>query len=67
MITPNTSFQKADPDIVSLRKTTLLNIIGGLDRDDSGDLIIDGISTIDYHDRDWDTYRNHSIGCVFQT
>jgi len=48
-------------------KTTLLNIIGGLDRYDSGDLIIDGISTKDYHDRDWDTYRNHSIGFVFQT
>ncbi len=47
-------------------KTTLLNIIGGLDRYDSGDLIIDGISTKDYRDRDWDTYRNHSIGFVFQ-
>lgn len=48
-------------------KTTLLNIIGGLDRYDSGDLIIDGISTKNYRDRDWDTYRNHSIGFVFQT
>jgi len=48
-------------------KTTLLNIIGGLDKYDSGDLIIDGISTTDYSDRDWDTYRNHSIGFVFQS
>ena len=48
-------------------KTTLLNIIGGLDRYDSGDLIIDGISTKKYKDRDWDSYRNHSIGFVFQS
>ena len=48
-------------------KTTLLNIIGGLDQYSSGDLIIDGVSTKDYKDRDWDTYRNHSIGFVFQT
>lgn len=48
-------------------KTTLLNIIGGLDRYDSGDLIIDGVSTKKYKDRDWDTYRNHSIGFVFQS
>ncbi len=48
-------------------KTTLLNIIGGLDRYDSGDLIINGISTKDYKDRDWDAYRNHSIGFVFQS
>ncbi len=48
-------------------KTTLLNIIGGLDRYDSGDLIIDGVSTKEYTDRDWDTYRNHSIGFVFQS
>ncbi|MCD8330982.1 MAG: ABC transporter ATP-binding protein [Oscillospiraceae bacterium] len=48
-------------------KTTLLNIIGGLDRYDSGDLIIDGVSTKQYKDRDWDTYRNHSIGFVFQS
>ena len=47
-------------------KTTLLNIIGGLDRYDSGDLLIDGISTKEYKDRDWDTYRNHSVGFVFQ-
>ena len=48
-------------------KTTLLNVIGGLDRYDSGDLIIDGISTKLYKDRDWDSYRNHSIGFVFQS
>ena len=48
-------------------KTTLLNIIGGLDRYDSGDLIINGISTKKYKDRDWDSYRNHSIGFVFQS
>ena len=48
-------------------KTTLLNIIGGLDQYTSGDLVIDGVSTKDYKDRDWDTYRNHSIGFVFQT
>ncbi|MBR2577816.1 MAG: ABC transporter ATP-binding protein, partial [Erysipelotrichaceae bacterium] len=48
-------------------KTTLLNIIGGLDRYDSGDLIINGISTRDYKDRDWDAYRNHTIGFVFQS
>ena len=48
-------------------KTTLLNIIGGLDRYTSGDLVIEGKSTKDYTDRDWDTYRNHSIGFVFQT
>ena len=47
-------------------KTTLLNIIGGLDRYDSGDLIINGISTKKYTDRDWDSYRNHTIGFVFQ-
>ena len=47
-------------------KTTLLNIIGGLDQYTSGDLIIDGISTKKYKDRDWDTYRNHRIGFVFQ-
>ena len=48
-------------------KTTLLNIIGGLDRYTSGDLIIEGKSTKQYNDRDWDTYRNHSIGFVFQS
>jgi putative ABC transport system permease protein len=48
-------------------KTTLLNIIGGLDRYDSGDLIINNISTKKYKDRDWDSYRNHTIGFVFQS
>lgn len=48
-------------------KTTLLNIIGGLDRYDSGDVIINGISTKKYKDRDWDSYRNHTIGFVFQS
>ncbi|MBO7504519.1 MAG: ABC transporter ATP-binding protein, partial [Clostridia bacterium] len=48
-------------------KTTLLNVIGGLDRYDSGDLIIEGRSTKKYRDRDWDTYRNHSCGFVFQS
>ena len=48
-------------------KTTLLNIIGGLDRYDSGDLIVRGVSTKKYRDRNWDTYRNHSVGFVFQS
>ncbi|MEE1086154.1 MAG: ABC transporter ATP-binding protein/permease [Schaedlerella sp.] len=48
-------------------KTTMLNIIGGLDQYSSGDLIINGKSTKDFNDRDWDTYRNHSIGFVFQS
>ena len=48
-------------------KTTLLNIIGGLDKYTEGDLIINGRSTKEYGDKDWDTYRNHSIGFVFQT
>ncbi|WP_312653546.1 ABC transporter ATP-binding protein/permease [Proteiniclasticum sp.] len=48
-------------------KTTLLNIIGGLDRYDSGDLVINTISTRNYKDRDWDSYRNHTIGFVFQS
>lgn len=48
-------------------KTTMLNIIGGLDRYDSGDLIINDISTKDYTDRDWDSYRNHTVGFVFQS
>ncbi|MBQ9735687.1 MAG: ABC transporter ATP-binding protein/permease [Clostridia bacterium] len=48
-------------------KTTLLNIIGGLDHYTEGDLVINGISTKEYQDRDWDTYRNHSIGFVFQS
>lgn len=48
-------------------KTTLLNIIGGLDKYTSGDLVIEGVSTKKYGDRDWDTYRNHSIGFIFQS
>ena len=48
-------------------KTTMLNVIGGLDHFDSGDLLIDGISTKDFHDRDWDVYRNNRIGFVFQS
>jgi putative ABC transport system permease protein len=48
-------------------KTTLLNVIGGLDRYDSGDLVINGVSTGAYTDRDWDSYRNHTIGFVFQS
>ena len=48
-------------------KTTLLNMIGGLHRYDSGDLIINGVSTQKYSDRDWDSYRNHTIGFVFQS
>lgn len=48
-------------------KTTLLNIIGGLDRYTSGDILVDGISTENYGDRDWDVYRNHRIGFVFQS
>ncbi len=48
-------------------KTTLLNIIGGLDRYDNGDLVINGVSTKRYKDRDWDSYRNHTIGFVFQS
>lgn len=47
-------------------KTTLLNVVGGLDHFDSGDLVIDGISTMDFLDRDWDAYRNNRIGFVFQ-
>ncbi len=48
-------------------KTTLLNIVGGLDKYTDGDLLINGVSTKEYNDRDWDTYRNHSIGFVFQS
>jgi len=48
-------------------KTTMLNIIGGLDRYDTGDLKIDGVSTKQYKDHDWDTYRNNRIGFVFQS
>ncbi len=48
-------------------KTTLLNIVGGLDHYDSGDLLIDGISTKDYRDKDWDTFRNNRVGFIFQS
>ncbi len=48
-------------------KTTLLNIVGGLDHYDSGDLVIEGVSTKEYKDRDWDTYRNNRVGFVFQS
>ena len=48
-------------------KTTMLNIIGGLDRYTSGDLIINGKSTVDFNDRDWDSYRNHTVGFIFQS
>lgn len=48
-------------------KTTLLNIVGGLDQYTSGDLLINGVSTKEYKDRDWDNYRNHSVGFVFQS
>lgn len=67
------SFNLRDNEFVSILgqsgsgKTTLLNIIGGLDRYDSGDIVINGISTKKYKDRDWDSYRNHTIGFVFQS
>lgn len=48
-------------------KTTLLNVVGGLDQYESGDLIINGVSTKEYKDRNWDSYRNHSVGFVFQS
>ena len=48
-------------------KTTLLNILGGLDKYNSGNLVIDGVSTKDFKDRDWDIYRNHEVGFVFQS
>ena len=48
-------------------KTTLLNILGGLDHADSGDIVINGISTKNYRDKDWDAYRNHRIGFIFQS
>ncbi|MBQ1943110.1 MAG: ABC transporter ATP-binding protein, partial [Clostridia bacterium] len=48
-------------------KTTMLNIVGGLDRYTSGDLVIGGVSTKHFHDRDWDNYRNHTVGFVFQS
>ena len=48
-------------------KTTFLNILGGFDHADSGDIVVNGVSTKDYSDADWDTYRNHRIGFVFQS
>ena len=48
-------------------KTTMLNILGGLDHADSGDIVINGVSTKDYGDKDWDAYRNHRIGFIFQS
>ena len=69
----NVSLNLRDNEFISVLgpsgsgKTTLLNIIGGLDSYDSGDLVIDGISTKKYNSRDWDTYRNHTIGFVFQS
>ncbi len=69
----NVNLNFADSEFVSILgasgcgKTTLLNIIGGLDKYTSGDLIIDGVSTKNYRDSDWDTYRNHKIGFVFQS
>ena len=69
----NVSLNLRDNEFVSILgpsgsgKTTLLNIIGGLDRYDSGDLIINNVSTVEYQDRDWDSYRNHTIGFVFQS
>ena len=69
----NVSLNLRDNEFVSILgpsgsgKTTLLNIIGGLDRYDSGDLIINHVSTAQYKDRDWDSYRNHTIGFVFQS
>ena len=69
----NVSMQFRKSEFVSILgpsgcgKTTLLNIIGGLDSYTSGDLVINGRSTKNYKDRDWDSYRNHSVGFVFQT
>ncbi|MDR1299822.1 MAG: ABC transporter ATP-binding protein/permease [Oscillospiraceae bacterium] len=67
------SFNLRDSEFVAVLgqsgsgKTTLLNIIGGLDRYDSGDVVINGISTKKYKDRDWDSYRNHTVGFIFQS
>lgn len=69
----NVSLELRDNEFVAILgpsgsgKTTLLNIIGGLDCYDSGDLVINGISTKEYKDRDWDSYRNHTVGFVFQS
>ena len=68
----NVSLNLRDSEFVAILgpsgsgKTTLLNIIGGLDHYDSGDLVINGISTKQYKSRDWDSYRNHTIGFVFR-
>lgn len=69
----NVSLNFRDNEFVSILgpsgsgKTTLLNIIGGLDKYDTGDLVINNVSTKKYKDRDWDSYRNHTIGFVFQS
>lgn len=69
----NVSLDLRDSEFVAILgpsgsgKTTLLNIIGGLDRYDSGDIVINGTSTRQYTDRDWDSYRNHTVGFVFQS
>ena len=69
----NVSLNLRDSEFVAILgqsgsgKTTLLNIIGGLDRYDQGNLIINGVSTKEYRDRDWDSYRNHTVGFVFQS
>jgi len=69
----NVSLNFRDNEFVSILgpsgsgKTTLLNIVGGLDRYDTGDLIINNVSTKDYKDKDWDSYRNHTVGFVFQS
>ena len=71
--TTQDNYEVSDNEFVSILdpsgsgKTTLLNVIGGLDRYDTGDLVINGISTKEYKDRDWDVYRNHTIGFVFQS
>ncbi|MCR5078775.1 MAG: ATP-binding cassette domain-containing protein [Bacilli bacterium] len=67
------SLSFADKGLISIvgpsgcGKSTLLNVIGGLDRYDSGDILVDGVSTKDYGDSDWDSYRNHRIGFIFQS
>ena len=69
----NVSLSFRDSEFVSILgpsgsgKTTFLNIIGGLDQYDSGELMINGISTKKYRDKDWDSYRNHTVGFVFQS
>ena len=69
----NVSLSFRDKEFVSILgpsgsgKSTLLNIIGGLDQYDKGELLIDGVSTIKYNNSDWDSYRNHTIGFIFQS